>query len=219
MLPYVNYEIIKSKPKIFLGYSDITALHIALHQKSDMVTFHGPVVGSELTEYTQQWLIRALTRPEPLGEITNPSDGPIIKTITDGEASGNLVGGNISLIAATIGTPYEVDTRDKILFIEEVDDPPYLIDRNLTHLWLAGKLQEAAGIIVGEIVRSKPRDYDASLSIWDVLRDRIGSVGKPAIYGLCCGHGTHHLTLPLGVRARLDATQGRLWIEEPATGG
>jgi len=219
MLPYVNYEIIKSKPKIFLGYSDITALHIALHQKSDMVTFHGPVVGSELTEYTQQWLIRALTRPEPLGEITNPSDGPIIKTITDGEASGNLVGGNISLIAATIGTPYEVDTRDKILFIEEVDDPPYLIDRNLTHLWLAGKLQETAGIIVGEIVRSKPRDYDASFSIWDVLRDRIGSVGKPAIYGLCCGHGTHHLTLPLGVRARLDATQGRLWIEEPATGG
>ncbi len=220
MLPYVDYQLVKSKPKVFLGYSDITALHIALNEKSGMVTFHGPVItdmGSEFTEYTERCFLRATATAEPLGEITNPVDGPIIKTITDGEARGKLIGGNISLMAATMGTPYEIDTKGKILFVEEVDDPPYLIDRNLTNLWLAGKLHDAAGIIVGEILRSKPREDEASLSVWEMLRDRIGSLGKPAVYGFCCGHGTHRLTLPIGVEARLDATHGKLWIEESAT--
>jgi muramoyltetrapeptide carboxypeptidase len=221
MLPYLDYDLIKSKPKIFLGYSDITALHVALSRKSDIVTFHGPMImselGSELTQYTEKWLLRAVTSTEPLGEIANPIDGPIIRTINDGKASGKLVGGNISLIAATLGTPYEIDTKDKLLFIEDVDDPPYLIDRNLTHLLLANKLQDAAGIIVGEIVRSKPKENGASLTVWDVLKDRIGSSGKPAIYGLCCGHGKDHVTLPVGVEARLDATEGRLWVVESAT--
>lgn len=222
MLPQLDYDLIRSRPKIFLGYSDITALHIALNQKSDLVTFHGPMImsemGSEWTEYSEECLMKAITKAEPLGEITNPIDGPIIKTINDGQASGRLIGGNISLIAATIGTPYEIDTKGKLLFIEEVDDPPYLIDRNLTHLWLANKLQDAAGIIVGEIVRSTPKPSEASRTIWDVLIDRIRSIGKPAIYGLCCGHGKHHVTLPVGLEAKMDATEGRLWIEESATG-
>jgi muramoyltetrapeptide carboxypeptidase len=221
ILPQLDYDTIKANPKIFLGYSDITALHIALNQKSDLVTFHGPMImsemGAEWTEYSEKWLMKSITNTEPLGEVTNPVDGPIIKTINDGQASGRLIGGNISLIAATIGTPYEIDTKGKLLFIEEVDDPPYLIDRNLTHLWLANKLQEAAGIIVGEIVRSNPKPSEASRTVWDVLIDRIRSIGKPAIYGLCCGHGKHHVTLPVGLEAKMDATERRLWIEESAT--
>jgi len=221
ILPYLDFDLIKSKPKIFLGYSDITTTHIAMNQKSDLVTFHGPMIasemGSEFTGYTEDWFLRALTDPDPLGELTNPDDGPVIKTINEGEASGRLVGGNLSLMVKTLGTPYEIDTKNKVLFIEDVEDPPYRIDRNLTHLWLANKLQDAAGIIIGEIVKCIPPDTEPSLTLWDVLKDRIGSIGKPAIYGLCCGHGTHHLTLPIGVEARLDATQRKVWVEGSAT--
>lgn len=221
ILPYLDYDLIRSNPKIFIGYSDITTLHIAMNQKSDLVTFHGPMIasemGSELTHYTETWLLRALTKTEPLGEITNPTDGPMIKTINEGRASGKLVGGNLSLMVKTLGTPYEIDTKNKLLLIEDTEDPPYRIDRNLTHLWLANKLQEAAGIIVGEITLCEPSSNEPSLTLWDVLKDRIGSTGKPATYGLCFGHGTHHLTLPIGVQASLDATQGKAWVEESCT--
>jgi muramoyltetrapeptide carboxypeptidase len=221
ILPYLDYDLIRSNPKIFIGYSDITTLHIAINQKSDLVTFHGPMIasemGSEFTDYTEKWLLRALTRTEPLGEITNPVDGPMIKTINEGKASGKLVGGNLSLMVKTLGTPFEIDTKKKLLLMEDTEDPPYRIDRNLTHLWLANKLQEAAGIIIGEITLCEPNSKEPSLNLWDVLKDRIGSTGKPAMYGLCFGHGTHHLTLPIGVQASLDATQGKVWIEESCT--
>jgi len=221
MLPYVDYDLIKTNPKIFLGYSDITALHAAINQRSDLVTFHGPMIasemGSEFTDFTARWFLRAVQDSAPLGELTNPSDGPIIKTINEGRASGRLVGGNLSLMASTMGTPYEIDTRNKILFLEDTQEPPYRVDRDLTHLWLGRKLDEAAGIIVGEFTKYDLIDKEPSLTLWDVLRDRICESGKPGIYGLCCGHGKHHFTLPIGVETRLDATQGRVWIEESAT--
>jgi muramoyltetrapeptide carboxypeptidase len=221
ILPFLDYDLIKRNPKILLGYSDITTVHIALNQKSDLVTFHGPMIaselGGELTSYTEDWLIRAITKPEPLGEVTNPPDGPIIKTINEGEASGILVGGNLSLIVRTLGTPFEIDTKGRLLVIEYTEDPPMQLDGDLTQLWLAGKLQDAAGIIIGEITDCKPPNTDPSLTLWDVLKDRIEPLKKPAIYGLCCGHGVHHVTLPMGVEGTLDATERRLVIEESAT--
>jgi muramoyltetrapeptide carboxypeptidase len=221
MLPYVDYDLIRSNPKVFLGYSDITTLHITMNQKSDLVTFHGPMIasdmGSEFTGFTEKSLLRALQDPEPLGELANPTDGPIIKTINEGEASGKLVGGNLTLITDTLGTPYEIDCKNKILLLEDTGGPPYEIDRDLTHLFLARKLQDAAGIILGEFTKYDLTNKEPSLTLWDVLKDRIGGTGKPAIYGLCCGHGKHHFTLPMGVETRLDASQGRIWIEESAT--
>lgn len=221
ILPYVDYELIRTNPKILLGYSDITALHIAINQKSDLVTFYGPMVasemGSEFTDYSEKWMLRAIQNSEPLGELTNPNDGPLIKTISEGEASGDLVGGNLSLMASTLGSPYEIDTKGKILVLEDTDEPPYRIDRYLTQLWLANKLHDAAGIIVGEFTSYELTKDEPSLTLWEVLRDRIGASGRPAIYGLSCGHGRHHLTLPLGVKGRMDASDGRAWIEESAT--
>jgi muramoyltetrapeptide carboxypeptidase len=221
MLPYLDYEMIKTHPKVFLGFSDITALHVALNQKSDVVTFHGPMIasemGSEFTDYTEQWLLRALQENTPLGELTNPVDGPLLKEINEGEAKGKLIGGNLSLMAHGLGTPYEIDTKGKILLIEDTDEPPYRIDRYLTHLWLANKLQDAAGIVIGEFTNYQVTSNEPSFTLWEVLRDRIEESGKPAMYGLCFGHGKHHLTLPIGVEARLDATHRRIWIEEAAT--
>jgi len=152
-----------------------------------------------------------------LGELTNPVDGPVLKTINEGEVRGKLVGGNLSLIAHGLGTPYEIETEGKILLIEDTDEPPYRVDRYLTQLWLANKLQDAAGVVVGEFTDYQLLSDEPSLTLWDVLRDRIEENGKPAVYGLCFGHGKHHLTLPIGVEARLDATQRRIWIEESAT--
>ena len=221
ILPYIDYEMIKAHPKVFLGFSDITTLHVALNQKSGLVTFHGPMIasemGSEFTDYTEKWLLRAVQENTPLGELTNPVDGPLLKTINEGEAKGKLIGGNLSLIAHGLGTPYEIDTKGKILLIEDTDEPPYRVDRYLTHLWLANKLQDAAGIVIGEFTGYQVTSNEPSLTLWDVLRDRIEETRKPALYGLCFGHGKHHLTLPIGVEARLDATHRRIWIEEAAT--
>ena len=217
ILPLLDYEVMKSHPKIFLGYSDITALHIAMNHKAELVTFHGPVICSEFSAYTEKWLLRAITEPEPLGEIQNPAEGPFIKIINEGEASGELVGGNLSLIVKTLGTPYEIDTRNRILVMEDTEEAPYRIDGYLAQLSLANKLKDAAGLVVGEMTKYELKDSRPSLTLWDVFQDHIGSTGTPAIYGLCFGHGTHHVTLPLGVRAKLDANQGRLRIEEPAT--
>jgi len=221
ILPYMDFDLIRTHPKIFVGYSDITALHVAFRQKSGLVTFHGPMIasemGSEFTDYTEKWLLRALQESSPLGELTNPVDGPILKTINEGEVAGELVGGNLTLIAHGLGTPYEIDTKDKILLIEDTDEPPYRIDRYLTHLWLANKLQQAAGIIMGEFTNCQPQDNKPSPTLSEVLRDRVEEIGKPAVYGLCFGHGKHHSTIPMGVRARLDATQRRIWIEDSAT--
>jgi muramoyltetrapeptide carboxypeptidase len=221
MLPYLDYEMIRAHPKIFLGFSDITTLHVAFNQKSNLVTFHGPMIasemGSEFTDYTERWLLRALQENQPLGELTNPTEGPMLKILNEGEVRGRLVGGNLSLIVHGLGTPYEIDTKGKILLIEDTDEPPYRVDRYLTHLWLANKLQDAAGIIIGEFTNYQVTSNEPSLTLWDVLRDRIEESGKPALYGLCFGHGKHHLTLPIGVEARLDATHRRIWVEEAAT--
>lgn len=221
ILRLLDFDLMKANPKIFLGYSDITALHVAINHKSDLVTFHGPMIaseiGTEFSAYTEKWLLRAITSSEPLGELQNPAEGPFIKTINEGEVSGKLVGGNLSLIVKTLGTPYEIDTRNKILVIEDTDEAPYRIDGYLAHLSLANKLKDAAGIVVGEMTKYAPKDSGQSLTLWDVFQDHVGSTGKPAIYGLCFGHGVHHVTLPLGVEAKLDATQGKLRIEEPAT--
>lgn len=220
ILPLLNYNLIKHNPKIFVGYSDVTALLIALHQKTGLVVFHGPMVASDmynLSEYTKRYMIKALTITEPLGEIINPIDGPFIRVINDGKAEGEIIGGNLSIIVSTLGTPYEIDTKGKILFIEDTNEAPYRVDRMLTQLILAGKLNDVSGMIICEF-----KNYDLNIpkytfSLEEVIQDRIGKLGIPAIYGLCCGHGEHKITLPIGVKATLDATNATLRIDEPAT--
>ena len=227
LLDRIDYDLIRRNPKIFVGYSDITAMHLAIHKRTGLVTFHGPAPLSGYTEYTIEHLRRALFVEKPLGTLTNPPETNqlrprhTLRTIRPGTAKGRLIGGNLSLIVATMGTPFEIDTRGAIFFIEDVGEQPYQIDRMLTNLRLAGKLQAAAGIVFGECSDCGPRDYKPSfastLSLGEVLDEILGRLNIPVLTGLTIGHTADQLTLPIGVMATLDADKGQLTIEEAAT--
>ncbi len=214
LLDALDYGLIRKNPKVFIGYSDVTALHLAFHTQADFVTFHGPMAGaiSQPDLHDFLGLVRAVARPEPLGALVNPPGAPRIETLVAGVAEGQLIGGNAALLTALMGTPYQPEFAGRILFLEDLGDHIYRLDRKLAHLRLAGVLRQVAGIVIGECryVSEPP----PALSLREILEDLVVPAGKPAIYGLACGHGTYHLTLPIGVRARLDAAEGVLSIEE-----
>lgn len=220
LLPRLDFEALRRSPKALVGFSDITALHLAL-ARIGLVSFHGPVAdtaGKRRNDYSLDLLWRALTQPEPLGPVTNPPDGPVLTTLAGGRASGPLIGGNLSLIAATMGTPWEIETDGSILLIEDVDEAPYRIDRMLTQLLEAGKLRGVRGIVFGEPVEiEEPDPNKPTLTLDEILADRLGTLGIPVLVGFAAGHGFYRATLPLGVRVTLDADQGVLIFEEPAT--
>jgi len=223
----IDYELIAGHPKVFLGFSDITALHLAIHKRTGLVTFYGPVMTSAFTEFTQAWFRRAMFDPQPLGAVGNPQESNplrpkhVIRTVRRGRARGRLVGGNLTLFCGLMGTPFEPETRGRILFLEDVDEQPYSIDRMLTQLRLAGKFDGVAGVIWGECLDCKPRDYkpsfESTFSTGEVVDQILGRLKVPVLSGLTIGHTDDQLTLPLGVMASLDADRGELVIEETAT--
>lgn len=228
LLDRIDYDLIRRNPKVFVGYSDITALHAAIHQKCGLVTFHGPVALSRFNSYTQEHFRKVLFEAKPAGVLTNPPERDslrpdhLLRAIRPGTARGPLVGGNLSLVVALMGTPYELDTRGKILFLEDVGEAPYRIDRMLTHLRLAGKLQQAAGIIWGECNDCRPSEYkpgfESTFATPEVADQIFGPLNIPVLSGLTIGHTDDQLTLPFGITATLDAAQGTVTLEEPAVG-
>lgn len=227
LLEQIDYGLVARNPKIFLGYSDITALHLAFQRKAGLVTFHGPVVLSRFSNYTQEHFRRALFETKPLGALTNPPDSdplrPVhtLRTVRPGKARGLLTGGNLTLISTTLGSPYDIDTKGRILFIEDVDEQPYSVDRMLTHLKLAGKFDGVAGIVFGECADCRPRDFkpsfESNFSLGEIVDRILGNLNVPVLSGLTIGHTDDQLTLPLGVMATLDADKGQLIVEESAT--
>ncbi|MDR1570122.1 MAG: LD-carboxypeptidase [Oscillospiraceae bacterium] len=218
LLDRLDYAAARANPKILIGFSDITALHIAYGKCSDLITFHSPMpVGffadGEQNPLSQNAFDRALKRAEPMGGV--PSGYPL-ETIAPGAAEGELIGGNLSLICALLGTPYEPDTAGKILFIEEVGERVYSIDRMLTQLRLAGKLSECAGIVLGDFANCSGSMRGHDLPLRQVFEDILAPCGKPILYGFSIGHCTPNVTLPLGARARLDADARTLTILEAA---
>lgn len=219
ILELLDYDLIKKHPKVFIGYSDITALHIAITRFSQLITFHGPMVASDMlgdfNQFSKKSLFNFIMEGEYLRNIKNPP-GEELKTMNPGIAEGSIIGGNLSLIADTLGTPYEIDLKGKILFIEEVGEEPYQIDRMLTQLRLAGKLKEAEGIILGDFNNcvAKSSEYDDSLTLEQVLEDIIKPMNKPTLFNLKAGHCEPVITLPFGARARLDGHKGELTLLE-----
>jgi muramoyltetrapeptide carboxypeptidase len=220
ILPYLDYDLIARKPKVLIGYSDITAMLNAIHQRTGLVTFHGPVGSSVFDVYTQENFRRVLMTAEPAGELALPPKktdvlvdrvNRIVK-LAPGKATGRLAGGNLTMLTALMGTPYEIDTKGAILFLEDIREDLYRIDRMLTQLALGGKLDDMAGMVFGRCTECK----NPAVSLEDVLRDRFSTLAKPAISGLAFGHIEQKLTLPIGVSAMLDADAGTLTVNEAA---
>lgn len=216
ILDMLDYELIKNNPKVFIGYSDITALHVAFNQLSNLVTFHGPMASSDMIKDFSDFSRESLFRNVMEGDA-NPFDNPPgeeIVTINGGKAEGTIIGGNLSLLVDTLATPYEVNTKGKLFFIEEVNEDPYNIDRMLNQLRLAGKFEDAAGIILGDFNKCESSKHEENLSLMELIDDHIKGANKPTIYNLQAGHCSPILTLPFGVSAQLDADKKELKILE-----
>ncbi|MDQ0270521.1 muramoyltetrapeptide carboxypeptidase [Cytobacillus purgationiresistens] len=209
----IDYSIIAENPKIFWGYSDITFLHTAFHQKTGLVTFHGPMLASDLGKidahsYSKQYM-NQLFEPKRLEYTGDLSE---LEVMVPGKAKGKIVGGNLSLLVSTLGTEFEVDTEDKLVLIEDINEEPRAVDRMLNQLYMAGKLDAAAGFVIGDFNNCIP-DREQSLSLDEVLDHYIGKANKPAVKGFEIGHCSPHFSLPLGVEAALDATNKQLTID------
>jgi muramoyltetrapeptide carboxypeptidase len=223
ILPYLDFDVIKNNPKVIIGYSDITALLNAIYAKTGLVTFHGPVASSTWNAFTvdhfKQLLINAenptLQNPSKIGDsLVQTQDR--IQTLTPGKAKGVLVGGNLTVLSAMIGSPFLPDFKGKILFLEDVGEAVYRIDRMLTHLKIAGILNQISGFVWGKCTKCDPSEGYGSLTFDQIFEDHIKPLGIPAFAGAMIGHITDKFTIPIGAEAEIDATLGSIKISKPA---
>ncbi|WP_224484519.1 S66 peptidase family protein [Robertkochia aurantiaca] len=223
ILDMIDYELIRQHPKVFTGFSDITALTNAITDRTGLITFHGPVGTTLESAYSRQYFEQVLGTPETRQELLpallsaeNKEEDPAYEryVISEGKASGALCGGNLSLLAAMTGTPYEPDYTGKIVFIEEIEEDPYRIDRMLTQLLQSPTFSKCAGLALGIFAGCDTPDNPLSFSLKDVLTDRLGQLNVPAAYGYSIGHIDDNLTLPVGCRATIDTGSWNIVLEE-----
>ena len=207
MLPHLEPEIFRRNPKVFVGYSDITALHLWLMRRAGLRVWHGPTVDDLIPstrDPTMSSLLTSMTNPRPTTRIGRD----MARVVRPGRATGRLVGGNLSLVQQTIGTPYEIDTTDAILFLEEVRDPMSFVDERLVQLRAAGLLAKVRGIVFGHLSldRSEEDDFE------DFLLDLVSDLGVPVVMDFPAGHDNPNLTLPLGTEVELVAEDDTAWL-------
>lgn len=235
LLPGLDYGLIRRHPKIVIGYSDITALHVAVYRRAGLVGFHGPVAGSTFSDYSANHLLEVVTNPRPRYVIEMAAENRekaasepqfTTRTIRPGVAQGRLVGGNLAVLTAMIGTPYAAPLRQHLLFLEEIGEAPYRIDRMLTQLQQSlPALAEApkrhgfaqcAGVMLGVFQKALPPDNEPSLTLAEVVDSHLATLPVPSVYGYSFGHIPHQFTIPTGVMARLDTEAQTLTLLEPA---
>jgi muramoyltetrapeptide carboxypeptidase len=225
LLEHIDYRLIRAHPKILIGYSDITALHLALLRHSGLVTFHGPVASSTFSEYSVAQLQNVLMTPHDSYTIPMSADNAqkaleqpnyAIRTVHDGIATGLLIGGNLSLVAALAGTPYAADFHDAILYLEEVNEEPYRVDRMMTQLQLSQGFRHAAAVMLGIFENCEATDGESALTLDETVDQHLLPLTRPAVAGYSFGHIRNQFTIPVGLRATLDSRQQTLTLVEPA---
>jgi len=225
ILERLDFDVIRRNPKILSGYSDITSLHLALAQKVNLISFHAPMFNGALDDpklpgFTKKSFFRTVMEASPAGSICAGYEGKTVSILRSGMAEGRLIGGNLSLICASLGTPFAPSFKGKILFFEDISEKPYRLDRMLTQLLNAGILQQVAGVAVG--VNKDCIDPDAKLAgeylqtAADVVKERLSSLSVPVVTGLPFGHVDLNATIPVGAKARLDGKRGDLILTESA---
>lgn len=223
ILPLLNYDQIRRTPKILIGYSDITALLLAITAKTGLVTLHGPVGAVTWNRFTADWLKRVLVDGEAV-QFRNPVDDSAtlaptrdrITTLHPGTARGRLLGGNLTVLSHLIGTPYVPDWQGAILFLEDVQEVPYRVDRMLAQLKLAGILDQVAGVVFGKCTKCDSENSYGSLTLEDILATYLEPLNVPAFAGSMIGHITDKFTIPVGLSAEIDATNGTIQLLESA---
>ena len=214
ILPLLDWEMIRRHPKYFSGYSDVTALHTALNQHCSLVTYHTIMPSTEyyqpIDDYSMEWLKKALFGGLT-GRLDNPAGQPVT-TLAGGCAEGKLCGGNLSLLIASLGTPWEIDTWGKLLFLEDIGEKTYRVDSMLTQLRNAGKFRDCAGVILGAWTDCVPEYPEKTLELPEIFEELIVPAGKPVLMDVACGHVLPTLALPLGANVRLDADAGIIEI-------
>lgn len=226
LLNLLDYEMIKANPKIFIGYSDITGLHIAFNKICRMVTYHGFMAVSNIYKkkgdrfkfnpYTFNSIKKNLFTNETVGLVENPPN-EIMGSLYGGKAEGELIGGNLSLLVATLGSAYEIDTRGKILFMEDVGEAVYKVDRMLTSLALAGKFEDCSGIILGTWINCNPEEKDyggTDLPLEEVFREILLTYKKPIITNFRAGHNNPQPVLAFGTKVIMDADKKEIVFTE-----
>lgn len=224
LLPLLDFAVIRANPKLLVGFSDITALHLAFAARAGFTTIHGPNAGSGWNRFSWD-AFRAvafdgatptLRAPEPQENRLVPRGGQV-RTFGKGKASGRLLGGNLTVLSALMGTPWLPDFRGAILFLEDVNEGQYRIDRMLTQLSLAGVLKQLAGVVFGQCANCvSPGPSYGGFTLSQVLEQHLSPLGIPAFQGAPFGHVADNVSLPVGMRAEIDADEGTIRLLEPA---
>lgn len=213
VMEHLDYQVIKNNPKIFVGYSDVTNLHLALNQKCDLVTFHGPMVASNMVSdfdaETKESFFTAIEAEKDYA-FKNPA-GMEIGVLKEGKAEGRLIGGNLSLLSASVGTPYSLETEGKILFVEEVGESITKIEKWMYHLKNAGKLDKCAGILLGQFTKIRLDDPDFGVN--NCIGEILEGLDIPVMYNIQSGHSKPMMTLPMGAVCKMDTAAKSIVFE------
>jgi muramoyltetrapeptide carboxypeptidase len=220
LLNILDYNLIKKNPKIFVGYSDITALQMAFLNKCRMVTFAGPMIAvdfwNEISTYTEEMFWKVITSGKKYGKIKNPDDEKYY-TLNKGKAESEIAGGNLALITSMLGTPYLPSFKNKILFLEEIGEAPYRIDRMLGQLKSAGILKEVSGVLLGRFKDCYDSDSNEhSLTLNEVIEDYFSKIDIPVMYNVKHGHIKDNMTLAWGIKYKMNTVTGNFEMTENA---